>query len=124
MMSIIDLAKKYLMLGLISQCVVTVVAMIVAVIEAFIGFFIGVLLSFIALDLFTVKYGPPPTPTPIPTPSPIGGSGPTIDPIAFFAVTGSIITAIVVLGSLLLYAWAVLGWVFWGSIMYLKMREK
>lgn len=121
-MSIIEFCKKHLAIGLISQLIVTCIAGIVAMIEGFILFIIGFII--IAPG---GKYGPPPDPdmpvvkygAPV-TPIPDGGQ---FDVGSLFT-TGNIIAGLIVLASLVLYAWAILGWAFWGSILYLKMRDK
>jgi hypothetical protein len=120
-MSIIDFCKKHLFLGVISQLIITGIAGAVALIEGFILFIIGFII--IAPG---GKYGPPPDPTmpivkygaPV-TPIPDGGQ---IDLGSLFT-TGNIVAGLIVLASLALYAWTILGWAFWGSILYLKMRE-
>ncbi|HMK46263.1 MAG TPA: hypothetical protein VK436_06520 [Methanocella sp.] len=120
-MSFVDFAKKHLKLGLISQCAITVIAATITVITM-ISNTIGDQWSTTKYNTPpSVVYGPPPTPTSILSPTPIGGSG-SIDHGSL--LTSSNMVTLVSLGSLLLYAWAVLGWVFWGGIMYLKMREK
>jgi hypothetical protein len=120
-MSIIDgivaFAKKYLALGIISQVLVTAAAAVVALIEGFILFIVGV-----AVYFPMGKYGPPPTPVPIVK---YGAPAPTPDQILpSLSSPEGIFAVLVVLGSLLLYAWTILGWVFWGSILYLKTKEK
>lgn len=120
-MSIIDFAKKHLALGLISQVIVTFVAGAVALIEGFILFIIGAVLI-----VPGGKYGPPPTPTP----EPMVKYGVPITPATGPIDTGSLLTVdnimagLIILGSLVLYAWTVLGWVFWGSILYLKAKGR
>jgi hypothetical protein len=115
--STITFAKKYLALGIISQVLVTAVAAVVALIEGFILFIIGVVVYFPV-----GKYGPPPTPVPV-----VKYGAPAPTPDQFMPALNSpegIFTLLVVLGSLLLYAWTILGWVFWGSILYLKTKDK
>jgi predicted membrane channel-forming protein YqfA (hemolysin III family) len=115
--SIIAFGKKYLALGIISQVLITAVAAIVALIEGFILFIVGVIIYFPG-----PKYGPPPTPEPIIKYGPPVATPDQIMP-ALHTPEG-IFTLLVVLGSLFLYAWTIFGWVFWGSILYLKTKEK
>ena len=121
-MSISDFCKKHLFLGMISQLIITGIAGAVALIEGFILFIIGFII--IAPG---GKYGPPPDPTmpivkygaPV-TPIPDGGQ---ID-LGSLLTTGNIVAGLIILASLVLYAWTILGWAFWGSILYLKMWDK
>lgn len=115
--SIVAFGKKYLHLGIISQVIVTVVAAFVALIEGFVLFIVGVVLYFPG-----PKYGPPPTPEPI-----VKYGAPVATPdqiIPALNTPEGVITLLVILGSLFLYAWTILGWVFWGSILYLKTKDK
>ena len=69
------------------------------------------------------KYGPPPTPTP----DIIVKYGAPVPPDSFLsglATPEGVAGILVVLASLALYAWTFLGWVFWGSLLYVKMKEK
>jgi hypothetical protein len=115
--SIVAFAKKYLAIGIISQVLVTAVAAVAALIEGFVLFIVGVVLYFPG-----PKYGPPPTAVPI-----VKYGAPVATPdqiIPALNTPEGVVTLLVVLGSLLLYAWTILGWVFWGSILYLKTKEK
>jgi hypothetical protein len=122
-MSVIDrlkaAGKKHLALGLISQIIITVIAAMVALAEGFVIFIIGLVMLAPG-----GKYGPPPTPTPdiivkygAPVPGPDGI-------LPGLNTPEGIVGLLIVLGSLLLYAWTVFGWVFWGSLLYIKMKEK
>jgi hypothetical protein len=115
--SIVGFARKYLAIGIISQVLITAVAAVVALIEGFILFIVGV-----ALYFPMGKYGPPPTPEPVVK---YGVPAPTPDQfLPSLSSPEGIFAALVVLGSLFLYAWTILGWIFWGSILYLKTKEK
>lgn len=121
-MSILDYCKKHLVLGFISQAIITGAAAVVAVFEGMI-----VLLAAFIIVAPGGKYGPPPTPTPVPlakygAPPVVGGVG-QIDP-GTLLTPGNLLAALVALASLLLYAWAIFGWVFWGSVLYLRTRDK
>lgn len=114
---IVTFGKKYLALGIISQVLVTAVAAVVVLIEGFILFIVGVIIYFPG-----PKYGPPPTPVPI-----VKYGAPVATPDQILPALNTpegIFTLLVVVGSLLLYAWTILGWVFWGSILYLKTKDK
>jgi hypothetical protein len=111
--------KKHLVIGVISQIIVTVIAACVALIEGFTIFIIGIIM--VAPG---GKYGPPPTPTPEIIVK-YGAPMPTPDSfLSGLATPEGIIGILVVLGSLLLYAWTLIGWVFWGSLLYIRMKEK
>ena len=113
---LVAFGKRYLMIGVVVQILVTVIAGIVALIEGFVVFVVGMALYFPG-----PKYGPPPTPEPIVK----YGPAPTPDQIIPALNTPEGIVGLLVLaGSLALYAWTILGWLFWGSILYLKMKEK
>jgi hypothetical protein len=115
--SIVAFGKKFLAPGIIIQVLVTALAAVVALIEGFVLFIVGVVLYFPG-----PKYGPPPTPEPI-----VKYGAPVAAPdqiIPALHTPEGIFTLLVVLSSLFLYAWTILGWVFWGSILYLKTKEK
>jgi hypothetical protein len=114
---IVAFAKKYLALGIISQVLITAAAAVVALIEGFILFIVGV-----AVYFPLGKYGPPPTPEPI-----VKYGAPVATPDQLLPALNSpegIVALLVLMGSLLLYAWTICGWVFWGSILYLKTKDK
>lgn len=121
-MSIIDFCKKYLLFGLISQLIITGIAGVVALIEGFVAFILAVVIISPG-----GKYGPPPDPD-----MPVVKYGVPVDPgtsagqldLGSLLTTDNIIAALIILGSLVLYAWTVLGWIFWGSILYLKAKGK
>jgi hypothetical protein len=115
--SIVAFAKKYLAIGIISQVLLTAIAAVVALIEGFILFIVAVVVYFPV-----GKYGPPPTPVPVVK---YGAPAPTPDQLLpSLNSPEGIFGALVVTGSLLLYAWTIFGWVFWGSILYLKTKDK
>ncbi len=110
--------KKHLALGLISQLIVTIVAALVALAEGFVVFVIGIIM--IAPG---GKYGPPPTPTP----DIIVKYGAPVPPdsiLSGLATPEGVAGTLVVLASLALYAWTLIGWVFWGSLLYVRMKGK
>ncbi|MCD1295514.1 hypothetical protein CUJ83_10935 [Methanocella sp. CWC-04] len=111
-MSIIDFCKKNRIPGVISQVLISIIALVVVTVEGFVGFII-----LMAYYFPGPKYGPPPSvdPTPVPDQGLLGGA---------LTTTEGIIGVLVIIASLALYAWAVLGWVFWGTIWYLKNKEK
>jgi hypothetical protein len=114
---IVTFAKKYLALGVISQVIVTAVTAVVALVEGFILFIVAAVIYFPG-----PKYGPPPTSVPI-----VKYGAPVATPDQIMPALNTpegIITLLVILGSLFLYAWTILGWVFWGSILYLKTKDK
>lgn len=127
-MGIVDSLKKHAGWGVISQLIVTFVALIVALLEGAIGSLIGL---FWVATTIGPKYGPPPgplikygppliTPTPTPTPTPGIEILPGFD---LFSLEG-IAALLVALLSLALYLWAIFGWVFWGAILYLRYTDK
>lgn len=121
-MSLIDFCKKYLLFGLISQVIITGIAGVVAMIEGVIAFILAVIVISPG-----GKYGPPPDPD-----MPIVKYGAPVDPAtgagqfdpAALVTMDNVIAGVVILASLVLYAWAFLGWIFWGSILYLKAKGK
>lgn len=116
-MGIVDTLKKHAGWGVISQLIVTLAAMVVAFIE-------GTVASLASLiwvaDKMGPKYGPPPGATPTPTPTPGIEILPGINVLSFEGIA----TLLVALVSLLLYLWAIFGWVFWGAILYLRFKDK
>ncbi|MGA9139078.1 MAG: hypothetical protein WBZ29_02570 [Methanocella sp.] len=90
----------------------------VALVEGFAIFIIGIVM--IAPG---GKYGPPPTPTPDIIVK-YGAPVPADNILSGLATPEGVAGILVVLASLALYAWTLLGWVFWGSLLYVKMKEK
>lgn len=123
-MGIVDNFKKFAWWGVISQLIVTIVAAVVALIEGSVGFLAG--LIWVATTIGP-KYGPPPDPyikygPPLVTPTPTPGFEilPGFNLLSF----EGIVAALAVLFSLVLYLWAIFGWVFWGAILYLRFKDK
>lgn len=110
--------KKYVVLGIISQIIVTAVAATVALAEGFVIFIVGMVMIGPG-----GKYGPPPTPTPDIIVK-YGAPVPMDSILSGLATPEGVAGILVVLASLALYAWTLIGWVFWGSLLYVKMKEK